>query len=263
MAPVELFQQYRAEHRGRPCPGYSVEVFPDLSRGTAIAAGDEGWIGFANLDPATADERIDEQMRYFERIGQPFEWKVYDFDTPASLKEQLEARGFGCNEPEAFLAMAIDAWPESNGCAPNLRIEKLGDDEGIKTFVAVEEAVWEESFPSHLARYTRELNAAPDVTSFYCAYLIDRPVAVGRISLPAGSAFAGLWGGCVLRAMRGHRVYSAMLDCRIREAKARGYRFVTIDAEPMSRPILLRKGFQHICWTYPMRRKLEVPVTAV
>jgi hypothetical protein len=46
-----------------------------------------------------------------------------------------------------------------------------------------------------------------------------------------------------------------MLSHRIAEATARGYRWITVDAAPMSRPILLKKGFMRVCWTYPMCRR--------
>jgi hypothetical protein len=35
-----------------------------------------------------------------------------------------------------------------------------------------------------------------------------------------------------------------VLAARVQEATARGYRFVTIDASPMSRPIVARHGFR-------------------
>ena len=253
MNPLALFQQHRAEFRGRPCPWFKVEVFPDLCRGTAENDGEEGWISAVDLDPATAGARIDEQIRYFARLGQAFEWKLFDFDTPASLRELLEARGFGCEEREAFLALALDTWTDDPRIPPSVRLERTHDDDDLREFVSVQEAVCEKSSPTDLARYGRELHATPDTTSFYCAYADNQPVAGGRIEVPAGRSFASLWNGSVVRAMRGRGVYSALLATRLREAKARGYRFVTVDAAPMSRPILLRKGFQHICWTYPMR----------
>ncbi|MBL9210847.1 MAG: GNAT family N-acetyltransferase [Opitutaceae bacterium] len=253
MNPLALFQQHRAEFRGRPVAGFTVEVFPDLCRGTAQNAGEEGWIGFAQLDPESAGARIDEQVRYFARLSQAFEWKLFDFDTPASLRALLEARGFGCDEPEAFLVLDLESWTDDRSAAPPVRLEQLHDDDGLRDFVAVQEAVWERSLPTDFARYRRELQATPDVTSFYCAYCDDQPVAAGRIEFPAGRSFASLWAGSVRPTMRGRGVYSALLAARLAEAKARGYRFVTVDAAPMSRPILLRKGFQHICWTYPMR----------
>lgn len=251
--PLDIFQLHRAEFRGRPCPGFKVEVFPDLCRGTAQHAGEEGWVGATTLDPATAGERIDEQVRYFSNLGQAFEWKVFDLDQPASLKELLEARGFGCGDPEAFLVLSVDKWTDDRRCPPDVRIERIHDEEGIRAIVSVQEAVWGERAPTSFARYCRELHATPDLTSFYCAYVGDHAVAAGRIEFPAGLSFASLWGGGVSPGVRGRGIYSALLAVRLAEAKARGYRFVTVDAEPMSRPILLRKGFEHICWTYPMR----------
>jgi hypothetical protein len=38
-------------------------------------------------------------------------------------------------------------------------------------------------------------------------------------------------------------------------AQARGYAYLAVDTTRMSRPILLKKGFQHVCYTYPLRRK--------
>jgi len=253
MNPFALFQQHRTEFRGRPIPGFTVEVLPDLCRGTAENAGEEGWIGYAQLDPDMAGARIDEQVRYFARVGQAFEWKVYDFDTPASLKQLLEARGFGGGEPEAFLALALDSWSDDRRGPPDVRIVKIRDEDGIRDFVSVQEAVWEKRFPTDFARYRREFHATRDTTTFFCAYAGEQPVAAGRIEFPDGSSFASLWTGSVLPALRGRGVYSALLAARLHEAKARGYHFVTVDAAPMSRPILLRRGFQHVCWTYPMR----------
>ena len=32
-------------------------------------------------------------------VGQPFEWKLYDFDRPSNLKERLLAHGFSAGGP--------------------------------------------------------------------------------------------------------------------------------------------------------------------
>jgi hypothetical protein len=169
MQPRDLFQQHRSEFRGRPCAGFKLEVFPDLCRGTALNAGEEGWITSATLEPATAGGRIEEQIRYFDGIGQAFEWKLFDFDTPASLKQLLEARGFGCDAPEAFLVLALESWADARPVPAEVRIEKVRDEQGIRDFVAVQETVWNQSLAADFARYRHELHATPDVTSFYCA----------------------------------------------------------------------------------------------
>src|SRR5688500_11446238 len=107
--------------------------------------------------------------------------------------------------------------------------------------------------PWHGEKYARALASGPAAGAIYCAYSDDTRIGTGRVTFPAGSHLAELNGGGVVSAMRGRGVLSALLSRRIEEAKARGYAWVAVDAAPMSRPILLRKGFQHVCWTYPMR----------
>ena len=58
------------------------------------------------------------------------------------------------------------------------------------------------------------------------------------------SQFAGLWSGATLPAYRRRGLYTAVLAVRVQEAIRRGYHFLTIDASPMSRPIVARHGFQ-------------------
>jgi predicted acetyltransferase len=71
------------------------------------------------------------------------------------------------------------------------------------------------------------------------------------------SQFADLWGGSTLPNCRGRGLYTAVLAARVQEAVQRGYRFLTIDASPMSRPIVARHGFRlltyaHACeWKRP------------
>jgi len=70
-----------------------------------------------------------------------------------------------------------------------------------------------------------------------------------------GSAFADLHGGAVLEAARGRGVYSRLLQVRVAHARERRCEYLSVDAAPMSRPILEAKGFTRICGTYPMRLK--------
>ena len=45
----------------------------------------------SHLDEQTADTVIAEQIAYFQQLNQSFEWKVYDYDTPADLRDRLVA----------------------------------------------------------------------------------------------------------------------------------------------------------------------------
>lgn len=42
---------------------------------------------FSELDEESADAAIEEQIAFFHELGQPFEWKVYDHDRPADLRD--------------------------------------------------------------------------------------------------------------------------------------------------------------------------------
>ncbi|EQD40871.1 GCN5-related N-acetyltransferase, partial [mine drainage metagenome] len=51
-------------------------------------------------------------------------------------------------------------------------------------------------------------------------------------------------GGATVPDYRGRGLYTALLAVRLQEAKRRGARFLTIDAGPMSRPIVEKYGFR-------------------
>jgi len=80
-------------------------------------------------------------------------------------------------------------------------------------------------------------------------------VGSGWIDFHGGSRFAQLCGGAVREDHRGRGIYSRLFQRRLLEAKARGVPFIAVDAAPMSRPILERKGFRFVCHTYPMRTR--------
>lgn len=256
MDPREVFQRYRAERRHQPYTGMTLERLPHLSRYVANIDGVAGFVAFADLPPDDCATSIDEQVAHFQRIGQTFEWKVYDFDSPPTLKSLLEERGFRAGDEEAFLVLDSTLWEAPTRELGAVRIEKITDVRQLPGFIAAEQAIWPEDRSSRLEKYTREISEDPSGISIYCGYVDDQPIATGRVSFFTGSAFAELNGGGVVSEMRGQGVFSAMLSRRIEEARSRGFRWVAVDAAPMSRPILLRKGFQHICWTYPMLHEM-------
>ena len=59
------------------------EVRPSLVRHVDTSDNREGMFSYSQFSESNAGERIREQVRYFERIGQDFEWKLYDYDPPA------------------------------------------------------------------------------------------------------------------------------------------------------------------------------------
>lgn len=250
----EIFQRYRAERAGRVYPGLTCERLPHLCRYTAAGGTENGQVLFAELSANEVDRTIDEQVAYFRALGQSFEWKVYEFDSPPTLRRSLEERGFKQGDEEAFMVLDPRKWNNTSRELAEVTIRKVSDLDRLREFVAAEKAIWPGTTSGNLDRYTREVVADSNALSIYCAYADGRAVGTGRVNFPTGSAFADLYGGGVVSELRGRGIFTALLALRIEEAKARGYRWVAVDAAPMSRPILLKKGFEHVCWTYPMMR---------
>jgi GNAT superfamily N-acetyltransferase len=258
MDPRAIFQQYRAERRRQAYTGFKLQLLPRLSRYVAEIKGADGFVAFADLKAESVSADVQEQIAFFVGLQQSFEWKVYDFDSPADLRAILAAFGFAQSDEEAFLVADAKSWRPSKHEIPGLFIQRVTDPRQLRDFVSAEQSIWPEHDLSwHIRKYTEELARDPGSVSIYCAYLDEQPVGTGRVSFPPNSAFAELNGGGIVASARGRGIFTALLNHRIAEATARGYQWLAVDAAPMSRPILLRKGFQHVCWTYPMIHRVQ------
>lgn len=229
--------------------GYRRDAIDGLTRFTPTAPDLEGFVVYCELSTSSVEQAISTQIDYFKAIARPFEWKVYTFDSPPDLASRLEARGFVPGETEKFMVYDVESLPPAEG-EGSVRIERITTDAGIDQIAAVQEEIWGGPHPW----LTGSLRTSLDTTAVYCAYVDDLPVGTGWIDFYQDSSFADLHGGAVLPRMRGRGIYSALFRIRILEAKRRGYRFVAVDAAPMSRPILLKKGFRFVCDTIPFRK---------
>ena len=117
--------------------------------------------------------------------------------------------------------------------------------------MAVERQVWNEEFADLEAYLTQTLADAPEQMSIYVAYVNRQPASSAWIYFPPHSQFASLWGGSTLPEFRGQGLYTALLAVRVQEALKRNVSYLTVDASPMSRPILEKFGFEKIADSYP------------
>lgn len=249
MTPQALFDAYTREQSRFAPPGYRLDPLEGLTRLTPLADDLDGVVMFSELSPATADDAIAEQIAFFRNLGRSFEWKVHAFDSPTDLAQRLERRGFVAGDREAFMVYRVGTLPTVVP-ACGFRIERVTSESGIKDMVAVQESVWGRSFPWLKPALAGSLAQS----ALYCAYVDNQPVGTGWIDFPEQASFAALHGGAVLAPHRGRGLYSALYQARMLEAKARGFPFVAVDAAPMSRPLLLRKGFEFVCETTPYSR---------
>ena len=214
--------------------------------------GDNNFIAYSKLDgPEEADKAIGREIAYFKGIKRPIEWKYYSHDGPEDLKDRLEAAGFKIGDDEAIMALDLAMAPEWPAPAPGFEIRRLADPGELGDVAAVHSAVWDEDFSPHIPPMASLMRDHADSLSVYVAYIADKPVCAAWIDFPEHSPFASLWGGSTLMDYRKRGIYSAMLAIRAREAQARGYRYLTIDAGPMSRPIVKRQGFELLAMSNP------------
>jgi len=250
MNPREVFERYAEQLLRTEQNGLCSEVFPEFHRLTPTGPEYDGFIQLAKLTRECVDAAIIGQKAYFASIGRGFEWKVHDFDTPDNLPERLLAHGFKPDDTEALMVYDVAAHtPWRGSLPPGIRVERIESVELIPDIVKAHDEAHGEPWPPLVHR----LRSAFDRTAIFCAYAGTDPIGSGWIEFPPNGEFAEIHGGSVVPAHRGHGVYSALFEVRVQEALRRSVPFIVADAGPMSRPILLRKGFQFICETTPYR----------
>jgi hypothetical protein len=235
----------RFERREAMTPGMEREAFANRVR-LVDSRSCEGFIAWSALSEHDALQAIDEEISFFTEAGKPFEWKLYSHDTPANLKALLTDRGFAIGDDEAVMALDMEERPVTVSANPAVRIRRITDPGDLGDLSSIRESVWPGDTSSIIDSIASELASDPDFVSVYVASVDGKPACSARINFPANSPFASLWGGSTIAEYRNRGIYSALLAIRAREAVGRGYRYLTIDASPMSRPIAAKHGFQLI-----------------
>jgi GNAT superfamily N-acetyltransferase len=253
MNSTELFDTYALETRRQAFPGITVESLPHFLRHTPEGGDGDAMVTFASLTPGCEDAMIDEQIAHFALLGRRFEWKLYAFDRPSDLRSRLERRGFASDPVEVFMVFPLDRNMPFVDRLAGVEVRRIQDDRGVRDLVAIQEGLYDRSFAWWGDQLLATLAQAPSSISLYGAYADGKAVGGARTDYPENGQFAGIFGGSVLPEYRGRGIYSALLRHRVLEARERGYRYLMVDAAPMSRPILEKKGFIPICEIRPMR----------
>ena len=201
---------------------------------------------YSRLDPARVAAAIAEQVAYFAALGHKFEWKVYEHDMPPDLRERLAAAGFTVEEAEAVMVLDLEDAPARLLAPVTVPIRRLTDPTALQDVVTVESEVWGSDCAWLAAMLSFELQHDPTRMSIFVADIDGRPACAAWLRYHPPGQFASLWGGSTRAPLRGRGLYTALLAARAQEAQARGVRFLTVDAGPLSRPILERLGFCRI-----------------
>ena len=240
------------ERRQGEHPSYRREVLPEVVRAIAHRPERYSFIIYSKLNEENADAIIQRELDYYRSTGGAgLEWKLYAHDQPPDLGDRLIAHGFEAEEEEGLLVLDLHNLPEVYKQPVTADVRRLTTPEEISHVVKVQAQVYDEEYGWLQTQLEENLAVQPDYWSIYATYVDGEPVCGAWTSFPEGSSFAGLWGGATLAKYRQQGLYSQVVAVRAQEALARAYRFLTVDASDMSRPILLKRGFQLLTYTYP------------
>ncbi|MGV4983818.1 GNAT family N-acetyltransferase [Streptomyces sp. NRAIS4] len=249
-AVLALYDRDMRENATPDGPGARIERAGAVVRQVADA---QGWNGvlWSDLDPASADGAIHEQIGRFTGLGLDFEWKVYGHDRPEDLGARLTAAGFRAEPEETLLVGETDRIAVDAELPGGIRLVRATDPAGVDLVVDVHEKAFGADGTRLRHRLLARLATDPGTVVAVVALAGDEPVSAARMELVPGTPFAGLWGGGTVEAWRGRGVYRALVAHRARVAAAHGHPYLQVDASPMSRPILERLGFHALSTTTP------------
>jgi len=245
---AEILARYDVEIRSAPPLAVGIErVWVDgVWRGSD---GDRSFIDWWEFPAQRATEIARREAAFF--AGRELEWKVYSHDRPPGLEAALAAAGFVGEAPETFLVLDLERSSPPYDPPAGIEVRDVRDKSGVVDLEAVSAAAFGRDEPWRFEALMARLD--DPTQSLFVAYDAGRPVSSGRLELAPGKAFAGLWGGGTVPASRGRGVYRALVAARAAEARRRGHRYLTVDAQETSRPILQRLGFQPLAtmrgWT--------------
>jgi GNAT superfamily N-acetyltransferase len=241
----------REQRREIEFPNIRREVTPHTVRHVVLAGKPGGaFLLHSRLDESNVDAVIESEIAYFESLGLDFEWKAYDYDTPADLLARLAARGFEVEDPEAVMVLDFEHASTALWQPITQDVRRLTDPAQLVEIADLKAAMEGEKFDWLAKALADEMAADSERIQFYMAYADGVPACSAWIRYHPGTQFASLWGGSTLPAYRGRGLYTAVLSVRAQEARRRGYRFLTIDASPMSRPIVAKHGFQFLTFAH-------------
>ena len=242
---INLYEEY--ERKGANFAGYEKVCTDHVVR--FIYPDKYGsFITYFNSKGCDPSKIIRDEIQYFQCLEKNFEWKIYSTDTTENIGELLVQHGFSQGEVESFLVLDLDQFRDT---ISEWVCTRVTTQQGVDDTVSVSENVWNENL-SHQRQYLlNQLKLNPKFISIYCVYHEGQAVASARIEFSESSPFAGIWGGATLKEYRKKGLYQALLNVRAKEAIERGYKYLTIDASDMSRPIAEKHGFQFISKTIP------------
>ncbi|MHB8178495.1 MAG: GNAT family N-acetyltransferase [Vulcanimicrobiaceae bacterium] len=208
-------------------------------------------IVFSDLSPSQLAVAVHDEQAKARDGGYALEWKVYGHDPATGLTDMLVAAGFEASDVETVLVLDLDTVEGCRFDGPPYETRRIHDDRGLADVAAISRQVGRQDVEAESNRLGAMLRERPEGLSIHVAYLDGEPVSSGRIHYGHSADVAELAGGRTVPARRKRGLFSAVVAARLREAAARGCRYVFVDALPTSEPILSKLGFAALTSTQP------------
>jgi ribosomal protein S18 acetylase RimI-like enzyme len=250
MRPAEILDLFDREMRRDPVPDPGSHV--ERSDSVVRVVGEDNYVLWSDLTEDNAARVVAEQVDRFRRVGAAFEWKIFGYDRPANLGAILAEAGFAPGALETLVAFDLENGPPAGSAPEGIRVRWVTDEAGVHDAVTATISAFESDDGEVLSRYQRLLRNPSN--SVLVAYAAGRPVSAGRLEMTPGRSFASLWGGGTAPEYRNRGIYRYLVRARAIVAHAAGYRFLTVDAEETSRPILEQLGFVPLSTTRAWNR---------
>ena len=210
----ELISRFHKELRVEAqTQGYIREETPYVVRHIS-KFGDKGYIISSTVNEDNAREIIRNEVNYFNKLKLDFEWKVYSYDKPDSLKDILAQEGFKVDPPEALMVLNLEDRHPLLTNSQLLEVKEIKDEQGIQDIVVLEDTIWNESHAELGAQLWRDKQNQPDALYLYGIYEEGQLVSAAWMYLETNSSFASLWGGSTLPLYRGKGYYTKLLTVR-------------------------------------------------
>jgi GNAT superfamily N-acetyltransferase len=244
--------QLRRCPMGAP-PGYQLEREPGVVR-LVSETGGRSTVICTELAGRDVDAVIEAQLARFESDTAGWEWKHYSYDEPDDLPGRLLAAGFEAEPREALLVAEIADLDLSVEPPEGVELVEVREAAEARAVVAFQDEVFGSARPGLADSLIARLAQRPARVVATMARSGGEPIAAARVELEAGTEFVGGWGGCTRQDWRGRGVFRALVAHGAALAAERGFRYVQVDANEQSRPILLQLGFAELCKTTPYIR---------
>ncbi|MGK5685124.1 GNAT family N-acetyltransferase [Actinoplanes sp. URMC 104] len=195
---------------------------------------------------AELDRLIARQRDYFAARGEGVEWKVRGHDLPVDLPDRLRAAGFEPQDPSAVL-LGLAAEVAAEPVVPDgIVLRQVTEPGDLRRIADQQTEVWGFDCSWVADDLAGRVSADPGHITVLVAEAGERVACSAWAVYHPGSEFVALLGGTTVPGWRGRGLYRAMVAARAREAAARGFRLLHVDASPASAPILRRLGFHQI-----------------